>query len=69
MSNQKSTENAFEMKPVPNGPVMIQGNLKWTNKSGEEEVIEGPCALCRCGSSDNKPFCDGSHSKIGFKAD
>jgi uncharacterized Fe-S cluster protein YjdI len=69
MSNQKSNENAIGMKPLPNGPVMIEGNLKWQNKNGEEEVIEGPCALCRCGSSDNKPFCDGSHSKIGFKAD
>jgi len=57
------------MKPLPNGPVMIQGNLKWKNQSGEEKVVEGPCALCRCGASDNKPFCDGSHNKIGFKAD
>jgi uncharacterized Fe-S cluster protein YjdI len=69
MSDQKPTENAIEMKPVPDGPVMIQGNLKWTNKQGEEQIIEGPCALCRCGSSENKPFCDGSHNKIGFKAE
>jgi|SRR6056297_189436 len=69
MSDQPSADNAIEMKPLPNGPVMIQGNLKWKNKNGEEETVEGPCALCRCGASDNKPFCDGSHNKIGFKAD
>jgi hypothetical protein len=69
MSDQKSTKNAIEIKPLPNGPVMVQGNIKWSNKNGEEEVIEGPCALCRCGASGNKPFCDGSHKDAGFVAE
>jgi len=33
MSDQAAADNAIEMKPLPNGPVMIQGNLKWKNKN------------------------------------
>lgn len=51
------------------GPYFIKGPLKLIDASGKETVIDRPwAALCRCGQSQNKPLCDGTHSKIGFKA-
>jgi CDGSH-type Zn-finger protein len=53
-----------------NGPYLVQGPLKLIDPSGKETVIDRPwVALCRCGQSNNKPFCDGAHSRVGFKAD
>jgi CDGSH-type Zn-finger protein len=53
-----------------NGPYVIDTDearvIDW---NGTEYVIDRkPIALCRCGASTNKPFCDGTHSKIGFAA-
>lgn len=50
-----------------NGPFLVKGTVKYTDAKGnkiatEKEVV----ALCRCGASKNKPFCDGTHSDIGF---
>lgn len=52
-----------------NGPYLVKGPIEILDPEGgkfkvEREVI----ALCRCGGSTNKPFCDGTHSKIGFAA-
>lgn len=51
---------------VKNGPLMAQG-LKQLN-TGTGRIIEAPekAALCRCGASKKKPFCDGAHEKIGW---
>lgn len=51
---------------VKNGPLLVKGNIKFTHPGGEETIEKNP-ALCRCGGSGNKPFCDGSHSKNGFE--
>lgn len=51
----------------PNGPVIIQGDFTITHADGRVEEIEKMAAICRCGASKNKPFCDGTHVKIGFK--
>jgi uncharacterized Fe-S cluster protein YjdI len=52
----------------PNGPLFVRGSVKVTDKNGEV-VREGTrMALCRCGESANKPFCDASHRRIGFRA-
>ncbi len=52
---------------VPNGPILINGSIKLSHAKGESRTEKNP-ALCRCGASENKPFCDGSHKRVGFKA-
>jgi uncharacterized Fe-S cluster protein YjdI len=54
------------VEPLVNGPLMIYGEITIKNTSGSETKIDKPKAFCRCGASSNKPFCDGSHEKIGF---
>ncbi|MEF2280200.1 (4Fe-4S)-binding protein [Deinococcus sp. YIM 134068] len=53
--------------PVPNGPLAIRGDLHIQTPDGE--VREVRAALCRCGASTTKPFCNGAHAKIGWKSE
>jgi len=53
---------------IPDGPLMVKGNVTITNGSGRIAWQGKQVALCRCGASDNKPFCDGKHKAIGFKS-
>ncbi|RAG84385.1 hypothetical protein DN069_17135 [Streptacidiphilus pinicola] len=56
--------------PLPDGPLEIRGDLRLTGPWGEaREVPEVRAQLCRCGASANKPFCDGSHERIGWHDD
>ena len=52
------------------GPYLIDGeDVAFVDANGAEVAVERrPMALCRCGASENKPFCDGSHSRVGFEA-
>jgi uncharacterized Fe-S cluster protein YjdI len=50
---------------TPNGPLILRGNLRIVRDGVEIARLE-KAALCRCGQSSNKPFCDGTHLKIGF---
>ena len=54
----------------PNGPYRVEGAIKLVDAEGKEWDLTGKPAisLCRCGASVNKPFCDGTHSKMGFQA-
>jgi CDGSH-type Zn-finger protein len=55
----------------PNGPYLVEGDVELTDVNGNtvDTSARGPrFALCRCGASVTKPFCDGTHSKIGFQA-
>ena len=49
-----------------NGPYVVEGDFTLVDHEGNEIVITKP-VLCRCGGSTTKPFCDGTHSKIGFQ--
>jgi CDGSH-type Zn-finger protein len=54
-----------------NGPYVIQGAVKIVDHLGNEFVVppgKDTIALCRCGQSKNRPFCDGSHRTCGFQA-
>ena len=49
-----------------NGPLVVEGDFTLVDANGNEVPIVKK-ALCRCGGSTMKPFCDGTHSKIGFQ--
>ena len=52
-----------------NGPYVVEGDIEVFTLSGQRIQTTGERVfLCRCGGSTNKPFCDGTHSKIGFQA-
>lgn len=51
----------------PNGPLLVYGNISIKDKAGNESKKHKVTAFCRCGASANKPYCDGSHIKAGFK--
>ncbi len=59
-----------QITATPNGPLKVQGPIDLFDTDGSPvSVPEGKAIfLCRCGASTNKPFCDGTHSKIGFAA-
>ncbi len=59
---------ANTVQPVADGPVYVRGTLTLTNGSDEVTMRETRLALCRCGLSQNKPFCDNSHQKAEFRA-
>ena len=55
--------------PNDNGPLVVTGPVKLVDPEGNEiSVDRDRIALCRCGASQNKPFCDGSHRRIGFES-
>ncbi|MGH7315644.1 MAG: CDGSH iron-sulfur domain-containing protein [Candidatus Rokuibacteriota bacterium] len=55
----------------PNGPYLVEGEIELMDVDGNKVDTSSRgarIALCRCGASVTKPFCDGTHSKIGFQA-
>ena len=57
-----------QIDPKPDGPLKVSGPIEIVSGTGKTILKSTKAALCRCGASANKPFCDGSHSKIGFKS-
>ena len=57
------------VQPTPNGPLRLVGNLEVVTGTGRTCNKVGETYLCRCGHSNNKPYCDGSHKAAGFQAD
>ncbi|MCU1533881.1 MAG: hypothetical protein JWR53_362, partial [Glaciihabitans sp.] len=56
--------------PCTNGPLLIRGPFQLVDADGEEITPDRrTVALCRCGVSSIKPFCDGTHKLIGFRTD
>jgi CDGSH-type Zn-finger protein/uncharacterized Fe-S cluster protein YjdI len=53
--------------PAPNGPLLVRGEVTLVTGSGRRATRTDKAALCRCGQSANKPFCDGSHTAAGFE--
>lgn len=56
------------IKALKNGPLEVSGPVEVTDSAGARRPVdEDPIYLCRCGHSANKPFCDGSHKRVGFQ--
>jgi CDGSH-type Zn-finger protein/uncharacterized Fe-S cluster protein YjdI len=69
MKEADGTEDAaVELSAAPNGPIFLKGPVTVTGADGRS-VSGVTGALCRCGASNKKPFCDGMHKQIGFEAD
>ena len=56
------------IETIRNGPYIVKGPVELKDADGKSFPVENRMALCRCGASSTKPFCDGTHSKIGFHA-
>ena len=62
------SDKRTNITPAPNGPLIVQGLTRMRGADGEI-ACEPKMALCRCGASQNKPFCDGAHAKVGFSSE
>ncbi|RGE41181.1 iron-binding protein [Comamonas testosteroni] len=62
-------DGELKIEPQPNGPLHVSGNLELVSGTGRTINKVTDAWLCRCGQSQNKPYCDGSHVKAGFQAD
>jgi CDGSH-type Zn-finger protein len=59
-----------EITILKDGPYLVQGEITLKDGSGSAfSNLKDSTALCRCGHSKNKPFCDGAHKTAGFKSE
>lgn len=65
--SRNSRAGVLKLVPQPDGPLRLEGNLEICTGTGHTINRVGKTALCRCGQSSKKPYCDGTHAKIGFK--
>jgi len=63
------SQDTLLIKLMKNGPVLLEGVYTLESPEVGEFTSSKGIALCRCGGSSNKPFCDGTHKEIGFEAD
>ena len=64
--DQSSESLETKVEVLENGPLLVYGTLKVTGKDGNAETKNKTTAFCRCGASQNKPYCDGAHVKEAF---
>ena len=62
-------DGTLTVTPLKDGPLQLDGNLEIVSGTGRTLNRVTQTYLCRCGGSKNKPYCDGSHRKLGFTAD
>ncbi len=69
IKNETSNQNSnmkTEVELMKNGPLLVKGTIEVKSHDGTVEIKEKMAAFCRCGASQNKPYCDGSHKGTGF---
>jgi uncharacterized Fe-S cluster protein YjdI len=62
-----TVKSMLEATVKRNGPMLIKGDIQITGIDGNMVTKSGMTAICRCGASNNKPYCDGAHLKVGFE--
>ncbi len=70
MEEQSGKSEAYlgtKVEVLADGPMLVHGSVIVQTPDGKEEIKQKTTAFCRCGESANKPYCDGTHVKIGFK--
>lgn len=65
---QEAVPEPPTVTPWPDGPLFVRGHVQIMQAGNDEPRDATRVALCRCGQSSNKPFCDGTHRTIGFRA-
>lgn len=67
-ADDSTAEAATTITPYPDGPLLVRGDFALVTPDGQHiEARRGTVALCRCGLSALKPFCDGTHKATGFR--
>ena len=64
---QEEISEVTKIEVFPNGPLRVHGNVEIQHSNGSVEKRERITALCRCGMSQNKPYCDGTHKREQWK--
>ena len=64
--NKEAISMETKVEVMENGPLLVYGTLQVTDAQGNSETKNKTTAFCRCGLSNNKPYCDGSHVKGNF---
>ncbi len=64
--SEEQTIEGVEIFVKPHGSYHVTGTVVILDEHGNRVVKNGKFSLCRCGASENKPFCDGTHREIGF---
>jgi CDGSH-type Zn-finger protein len=63
-----ASDSVTVIKARDSGPYLVTGSFQVIDADRNVYSVEGPVALCRCGGSATKPFCDGTHKENGFAA-
>lgn len=63
------SDDRVSITPLVNGPLEVKGAVRVNASNGTEIREADSVYLCRCGASEKKPFCDGSHKRVGFESD
>jgi uncharacterized Fe-S cluster protein YjdI len=67
--DNESAPDEATVRVSKNGPVYVTGSITCTDHEGNPVTLGPRVALCRCGASENKPFCDNSHLDVNFRPD
>jgi len=67
LQESETEKETVEIDVMSKGPLLVKGNFRIKDHNGNIIETKERVALCRCGVSENKPFCDGAHNKINFE--